>query len=383
MNVEIIPGNNINLSKFYTNSDISLHKHFNILSSNLFHAIIINEHDPHLYNLTIYKKSDYDSVISYLIKNKYFNINFDINLLHLFNNTISELLIHSYNMPYILTNEDYPFPVINIIYNPDMDPINLQYIHYMINQFLQQDKTMCEGWGTFHQPTLNTIYNRILNDKYEISGKLNINQTLDESNQIVFEISNEKIMFNGNHKEVDSVVSSYNFHTHPKESYFSVPNKTELGWPSLDDYIIFIMAFILDEVPTYFHWVCTLEGIYVLTIPPDTIQFIDDLKKNNPKTLEGKIESYIHDHIDVPKKGFRKNIGTKKNNILINSPESYIKAINKAPPFKYNKQQIKLFDITFFKWDGPLGLFNNRMYFTFYYPKVNGNCLPIHDHLRK
>ena len=35
MNVEIIPGNNINLSKFYTNSDIK-YKHFNILSSNLF-----------------------------------------------------------------------------------------------------------------------------------------------------------------------------------------------------------------------------------------------------------------------------------------------------------------------------------------------------------
>jgi hypothetical protein len=382
MNVEIIPGNNINLNKFYTNSDISLHKHFNILSSNLFHAIIIGDDDPELYNLIIYKKSDYNTVISYLINNQYFNLNFDINLLNNFNHILSALLKHSYNMPYILDNEIYPFTILNIIYNPDINTINLKYIEYMINQYLQQNKTMCEGWATFHQPTLNKIYHRILNDKHEISGKLNINQTIDEGNKIVFEISNEKIMFNGDNKEVDSVISSYNFHTHPKEAYFSVPNHTDLGWPSLDDYIIFIMAFIIDEIPTYFHWVCTVEGIYVLTIPPETIEFITELKQNNTKKLEHKIETYIHNNIDIPKKGFRKNIGITKNNILINSPESYVKFVNQSPLFKYNTQNIKLVDISFFNWDGPLGLFNNRMYFTFYYPKVNGNCLPIHDHLR-
>ena len=68
--------------------------------------------------------------------------------------------------------------------------------------------------------------------KYQ--SKLNINQTLDESNQIVFEISNEKIMFNGNHKEVDSVVSSYNFHTHLKNHTFQYLTKQSwVGIPLL------------------------------------------------------------------------------------------------------------------------------------------------------
>ena len=384
MDVEILQGNDINLSKFYTDSDISLHKKFKILSSKLFHAIIINTNsDTELYNVVIYNPEDYDKVISYLIKHKYFNINFDINHMKMYNKIITSLLSHKYNMPYILTdNSEYPFPVINLLYNPDIKEISLPYIHYMISEYLKQDKSICEGWSTFHKPTLNTLYNRILNDKKEISGKLHINQTIDESDQIVFEISNHSIMFSGDDKEVDSVESNYNFHTHPKEAYFSVPGITELGWPSVDDYIIFIMAFIIDEIPTYFHWVCTLEGIYVLTIPPDTIKFINKLKKQNAKHLEQKIEDYLYDHININKEGFRKKSGIKKNNILINSPESYITFINSVPKFKFNNQSIKLFDISFFEWDGPLGLFNNRMYFTFYYPKIEGNCLPIEEHVR-
>tara|TARA_Y100000591_G_C21705226_1_gene630445 strand:- start:90 stop:944 length:855 start_codon:yes stop_codon:yes gene_type:complete len=281
-------------------------------------------------------------------------------------------------MPYIIENENskYPFTVLNLLYNPDIEHIDINHIRYMINQYSTQDKTTCEAWATFHQPTLNTIYSRILNDKGEISGKLNINQTIDEGNKIVFEISNQKILFNGNSKEVDSVESNFNFHTHPKEAYFAVPNKTELGWPSVDDYVIFIMAFILDEIPTYFHWVCTVEGIYILTIPPETIQFIQQLKDHNPSKLEKSIEDYLYDHINISKNGFRKEVGIKKNNILINSPESYIHFINKAPNFKFNKSSIKLFDIAFFHWDGPLGILNNnRMYFTFYYPKIKGNCI--------
>ena len=137
------------------------------------------------------------------------------------------------------------------------------------------------------------------------------------------------------------------------------------------------MAFIYDDNPTYFHWVITMEGIYVLTIPKETIQFLNELKDHKSKELEKKIEKYLYDHINIDKNGFTKKVGVKKKNILVNDPHSYIKFINNTPKFTFNSQSINLFDVTFFDWEGPLGLLNNnRMYFTFYYPKINGNCIP-------
>ena len=309
MIVKVSKQNTINLDKYYMDSNINIYKNFDILHSELFHAIIIpNEDEIELFNLIIYNNKNHDEVISYLINNKFFNINFDLNFIQLYKHIISSLLSKSYNMPYIINDESYtyPLPFINLLYNPDIDIINIQYINYMLKEFEKQDTSICQAWGTFHQPTLNTIYNKILNDKGEISGKLNINQTLDESNKIVFEISNQEILFNGDSKEVDSVESTYNFHTHPKQAYFNVAGKTDLGWPSVDDYIIFIMAFIYDTTPTYFHWVCTVEGIYLLTIPPETIKVLKSIRQVQMKIFEEDIENYLYDNINIKKEGFRK-----------------------------------------------------------------------------
>lgn len=383
MDVKIIKGDNIDLSTYYHSSDIAIYKYFNILKSSMFHALIIeNDSDLELFNLTIYKQSDHDTVISYLIKNKFFNLNFDINHIDSYTSVINSLIDNSYNMPYIYENDEendekniYPFTVISIIYNPDLKKIKFAYIKYILEEYYKQEKIICEAWATFNKHTLHKIYSKILSDKNEISGKLHIHQTIDEINKIVFEISHEKTIHNGDDKEVDSVESSFNFHTHPLEAYHTA--NTQLGWPSVDDYVIFIMAFLYDNNPTYFHWVCTLEGIYVLTIPRETIKILNILKDNKPTNIEKEIEDYLYKHININKNGFRKDKGIVKNNIVVNSPKSYIEFINNATPFSHNKQSIKLFDINFFDWKGPLGILeNNRMYFTFYYPKIKGNCIP-------
>ena len=72
MNSEIVDGKNINLSKYYTKSTISIYKHFKILKSNKFHSLIIeiDNDDKQLFNLHIYNPTDLIPVIQFLIKNK-------------------------------------------------------------------------------------------------------------------------------------------------------------------------------------------------------------------------------------------------------------------------------------------------------------------------
>ena len=383
MDSEIVDGKDINLSKYYTKSTISIYKHFKILKSNKFHAFIVeDDNDKQLFNLHIYNPTDLDSVIEFLIKNKYFNINFDLNFLRKHNTTINSLLENYYNMPYIYTETDeYQFPHLSLIYNRDIKPIQVPYIQYMLNEYSKQEKNICQGWCTFHQPSLHTLQKRLLVDKHEISGKLSINQTLDETNKIVFEIMIDKVINNGDDKEVDSVESPFNFHTHPKEAYFTA--NTELGWPSIDDYIIFIMAYIVDDVKTYFHWICTLEGIYLLTIPKETVEMIQEFTKEDAEKFEKKVEDYLYENVDVDKYGFRKDKGIEKHKIMIKDAKSYINFINKSEKFTFKGEHVKLFDISFFSWDGPLGILtNNRMYYSFYYPKIEGNCIPNSDQLR-
>ena len=53
MDSVIVDGKDINLSKYYTKSTISMYKHFKILKSNKFHSLIveIDDDDKQLFNL--------------------------------------------------------------------------------------------------------------------------------------------------------------------------------------------------------------------------------------------------------------------------------------------------------------------------------------------
>jgi len=365
----------------YDITELNIYKRHNVIyHQNKFHSIIIGKN---LYNLVIYNESDYKDVIRLLINNKYENISFDFN--HIYQHKlISELLKNFYNMPYIITKSKIKLPTFNFIYKPDLERININYILYMLNQYNRGDNNVCQAWATFNKNTLKFLRNQIVDEsiKGEISGKLKICETIDETNKIVFEICHDLSNINGgDYEEVDSIESRYNYHTHPVCSYKKI--NTELGWPSYDDYLIFVMGYIFDKNPTHFHWICTLEGIYVLTIPEDSVTILKKLKNKNYNELEKKFENYLKKYINVNKSGFNKDKGIIIDDMLINSVDTYLEYVEFAPNFTIDNKNIKLFDIQFFEWEGRLGLLNNeRMYFTFYYPKVGGNCIMKQEHIR-
>jgi hypothetical protein len=54
----------------------------------------------------------------------------------------------------------------------------------------------------------------------------------------------------------------YNFHSHPRGAYETA--KVQFGWPSAQDYVGFLMAFLEDK--TILHMVTTLEGVYIMSM---------------------------------------------------------------------------------------------------------------------
>ena len=380
INIKKIHGSKINLPNHNQNK-LNIYTQYNVIySENIFHAIIISKD---LYNLDIYNESDYDDVVRQLIKKKYHNISFDFNNINNFR-LLKVLIANNYNMPYIIEESRIKIPTFNLLYSPKLDKITLNYITYMLNQYNSQDKNICQAWATFNKETLLFIRSKItdVNMKGEISGKLIVCETLDEINKVVFEVCRGDKINGGNNEEVDSVESRYNFHTHPICAYKKI--NTELGWPSYDDYLIFVMAYIFDKQPTHFHWVCTLEGIYVLTIPKDSVELLKALKSKKYNKLEKEIEKYLQKHIDVNKVGFSKKDGKIMGDYLIYDVNSYLQYIENAEYFEIDGVGIKLFDVQFYEWEGNLGLLSNRrMYFSFYYPKVGGNCIMKQEHVRK
>mgnify|MGYP001223868811 FL=1 len=373
-------GNDIILS-YYNTKELNIYKKYDIIHlEGIFHAIYFNKE---LYNLTVYDISNIDKVIEYIISNKYKSINFDFN--HLHKPTIIKLLESNYNMPYIFTKSKIKLPVLNLLYNPKINKINILDIDYIFNEY-NKKSSVCEGWATLNKNTIQTLKNKVFSNKMkgEISGKLEITNTFDEVDKIVFEVSHN-ILNNGDDSEVDSVVSMYNFHTHPKQSYYMT--NTNLGWPSTDDFVIFIMAFIMDKISTYFHCVCAIEGVYILSIPKESVNKLLSLKTKNYNKLDKMLESYINEYINIDKRNFdyRKGKVVIRNNkkFNIDSVDSYVNYVDSVIPFEIDGMSVKLFNIEFFPWSGDLGLLGNkRIYFQFYYPKVEGNCILKEDQMR-
>jgi hypothetical protein len=83
-------------------------------------------------------------------------------------------------------------------------------------------------------------------------------------------------MIHGAETGVKIVDGLYNFHSHPQNAYKKY--QVELGWPSGQDYIGFLMAIIDDG--TIFHCVITLEGIYVISLTREWATRVDELTKN-------------------------------------------------------------------------------------------------------
>ena len=339
-----------------------------------------------LLNITC-NNNNYKDFVSYLIKNNY-KLYFTEEYID--TKLMTVLLNNNYNMPFISNTKEFKLTTLELVYTPDIKTINKDYIIYMINEYNKGDKVPCKAYGDFDKETLKFFYKSINDPKSnEISGKLNMSNThvkekLDKAGNIVFTI--KKIESNnGESVEAEQVESRYNFHTHPVNAY--IHYNCDLGWPSRDDYIIIIESFLKKKNSTVFHWLCTKEGIYVLSIPEESVLIYQKLK--DVKTE--KIEKYIEKNLEIDKLNFKKSIGINiKNFGKINDVYSYIDYINKSQkdnPFsikyKGTTYNLKLINIQFFDWYGNLGLLSNLdIQFVFYYPKVGGNCLIMEEHIR-
>ena len=66
----------------------------------------------------------------------------------------------------------------------------------------------------------------------------------------------------GDEMGVDIAPGMYNFHSHPREAYETA--NVKFGWPSAQDYVGFLMAFLEDG--TVMHLVTTIEGMYIMSM---------------------------------------------------------------------------------------------------------------------
>lgn len=402
MDFKIESGNKLNLD-FYKNNRIKTYKNFDvltILNNNNIIAFATHIKDGNLtklFNLVINNLSDINSVIQYLIKNKFVDISFDFyHLTHMFSgkNLIEHLLNNNFNNPFIDSKSKIGIQALNLLYKPEQPNTSIEFIQYLLKEYAKGDTTPCKATGVFNKDLLDKLYLQIMNpESDEISGKLKIDEVVDFKNDIVFEIKLENFK-NGGKIEADVVESRYNFHTHPISAYTQF--NCDLGWPSLDDYWIFITSTIENKNQTVFHFVCTKEGIYVLSIPQNSINYLQSLKdRKDLKKIVGTdekngglIRQYLLDNLEVEKANFKMKTGIEKNGVHITDVKSYLNFIKKANNFEiiHNDRLLSfpLVDVQFFDWFGPLGLREtdlNRIDFTYYYPKINGNCIVNEDHL--
>ena len=330
-------------------------------------------------------------LVDYIIKKKYYKIYFTPEKIN--EKLIKVLLLNHYNSPYIYNTYDFKLTTLELVYSPKMKTINIPYITYMIQEYKKGENVPCVAYGTFDKETLQYLYKSI-NDtsSNEISGKLGFEKTILEvkegydvtNNDIIFVIK-MKSKIKGENVEAEQVDSRYNFHTHPVSAYTHY--NCDLGWPSRDDYIIIIESFMKRKNPTIFHWLCTKEGIYVLSMPENSVKTYQKLVG---KECTKRVEEYVEKYLEIDKLNFKKSVGVAKPGFgTITDQYSYIDyvhEIQRIHPFKINhkgnKYNFKLIEIQFFEWHGTVGLLSNlNMLFKYYYPKVQGNCIVNEEQL--
>ena len=172
-----------------------------------------------LFNLKIHKKDCIDCLIDSLIKNNY-TLCFTFDFYNINKENISIMLEHNYNNPEIKNDSPDYFC---LKYCKNLKCIKIQFIDYMITEYLKGDQEPCEALVTFDRDSFIDIHNSILDPKSnEISGKLKICEqtikTQDRKDVPVFVVC-VKDKGTGSDRDCDIVESRYNFHTHPTNAY--------------------------------------------------------------------------------------------------------------------------------------------------------------------
>ena len=144
----------------------------------------------------------------------------------------------------------------------------------------------------------------------EFFGHFNITKTELKDGGIIHTLTlDKKTLVSGTDDEITGTPSLYNFHSHPYQAYLKY--KTKYGVPSISDYIA--VYTLTTQQNTIVHFVSSLEGLYVLSLNP-----------------ESQLLELEHSHVvDFIKENF---IYKDEIEIL----EDYVKFINDFGLFKLN-----------------------------------------------
>jgi hypothetical protein len=201
-------------------------------------------------------------------------------------------------------------------------------IEYCTIKARLSDQTIIALRKLCEEPEKNGQHNEKASSMRAIKGGTNI---------YTIEINHDD-MIKGDEVGVDIVPGLYNFHTHPRNAY-KIYN-VKLGWPSGQDYIGFLLAFVEDD--TIFHIVATLEGIYIISIHKDW--FVN-------KKFTEKIGDFINKNY---------TFSYKEGDTI----DGYLNKINNI---KYNDSD-RIFIVKFFPWEKADNVF------TISYAKVYDKC---------
>lgn len=172
----------------------------------------------------------------------------------------------------------------------EIDPESAEYLKFLTRASVVFDKT-----GRYQR---------------EVFGKLKVKTNrIDETGEVVYTLAIDKSSIVHGEAEKISGVSPYlyTFHSHPYEAY--VNHKAMFGFPSSSDYSA---MYILHKYRAILHFVAALEGLYVISIVPDS----EILSKPEKEVLKFIKENY--------------NISKKK----IQNIDDYVKNVNKHGLFK-------------------------------------------------
>ena len=327
----------------------------------------IHDNTYQIYNL--FSNNDIH-ILKYLQK-KYKKIWFAIPLKHL--KLLKEYISIGFKSPYISKVNLSNKPIIIslcMLYDKSNNNFsiedNYKISQNLISQYKSSEVVSCQVKITIPITTVKYLKKLVYESKNKIekSGELYLDGLLYNSNEVIFNLKiDKKTVTKGNQKEADMVMSTYNFHTHPKAAYTYY--NCDLGWPSLDDYLTYLYTLI--NFGTIFHIISTLEGLYVISISKSNVHKIFNI---DYKKFDTELEPLIQKCYQLDKNNVKLPEGTHVDGFgNIKSGEDYSRYANQIKCGKYNN----LFSVNFSSWDN-LSNPNLLTFFKIHYPKKDGNC---------
>jgi hypothetical protein len=190
--------------------------------------------------------------------------------------------------------------------------INKQLFKYELAYMKsQKDKAFCSITIRLNKETIHFLKNICVSgvtddgngktSQKEVFGKFDINNVYIEKGNITHVLRlDETSIIIGEDDNIQAPPSLYNFHSHPFQAYLKY--KTEFGVPSVSDYMAVYR--LVKFYNTIVHFVASLEGLYILSINPETpflleksIKKIDKFCEKNFDYEIGKLKN-VQEYID-------------------------------------------------------------------------------------